>query len=981
MWFGTEDGLNRYDGYEFKVYRHSVNNKNSISHNWIWDIFEDKDKNLWIATWNGLTKYDLKKDTFETFFPDTTDEKSISGNRPSSICSDKYGHIWIATWGGGLNMLDPSTGIFTSYRHSGNNNNGIPSDLVRYVLCDSKNRLWTGTWEGLMLAGINDKGIVRLTKFNHSDKNRTTIGSDHIKKIIEDSEGNIWIGTMGGGLNMFVEKDSSFIKYLHDPDNENTLSSNNICEITEDKNGNLWLGTPENGLNFFDRRNNTITRVYSDIDDPQGLISNNVYSIYAGRSGLIWIGAGGLNIFNLNSSFIEHYKHNKRNKHTLTANNVTCFYQSDDNRLWIGTKGGGLNCFDIKTKKFIALKYNAQTAKLIKQLKISGISSIDNETLWVTTSGQGIFLYNTKTNSYKKIHSLHGIRNIGILNFVNSVCTTDKRHLWFATYDKGLISYDTKKDIAMRISEQNTKIDQPVDYLLTLYPDTDNKLWIGSWGAGVYCLDLKSRAIRQYLPGMNNSSSSPGNMIYSFNESMTGTGVRTLWAGTDNGLTYIRPGNRNENKIYNMIPDTRLNNLYIYGILPGKRETLWLSTNRGLILYNTATGRTRPFDIHDGIQSIEYNPGAALKLRDNALAFGGIKGFNIIYPDKYKQDSFHPPVVLTTFKIFNKEMKFDKALQETDNIKLTYKQSFFSFEYTALDFMHSTDTRYFYRMKGIEDKWIDAGKRRYASYTNIPPGDYTFQVKAVSYAGVPSDNTLSIGVTITPPFRQTIWFKGIMLLIILLIFYSLHKIRLQKLLAIEKLRLRIASDLHDDIGSALTRIAITSEQIQGSNDKERNKKLTKAIGETSREVISSMSDIVWSIDSRNDSISDIIDRMKDLTYSTLMQKEIKVDFRISGLNKEKKVPVNIRQNLFYIFKESINNIVKHSNATEVTILFMNTDSNFILEISDNGSGFNPEEVKTGNGLRNMKLRASAIKAELKTETSNGVKITLIMKRL
>jgi len=284
-------------------------------------------------------------------------------------------------------------------------------------------------------------------------------------------------------------------------------------------------------------------------------------------------------------------------------------------------------------------------------------------------------------------------------------------------------------------------------------------------------------------------------------------------------------------------------------------------------------------------------------------------------------------------------------------------------------------------MKGIDTEWIDAGHRRYASYTNISPGRYTFQARAVTRSGNASSNTISVDIIVKPPYWQSWWFRTSVILAVLLILFGLHQFRIQRLLAIEKLRIRIASDLHDDIGSALTRISITSEQIQNTKDSDRIRLLSKKIGTTSREIVTTMSDIVWSIDSRNDNLTDLIDRMHDIVYKQLVTKDIKVSFKTKGVEKNKNITVDKRQNLFYIFKEAINNIVKHSGATEVSISLNNGSRKFIMIISDNGKGFEQDEIKHGNGLRNMVMRAKRLNAAFDIRSANGTKLELIMKNL
>ncbi len=970
MWFGTEDGLNRYDGYEFKVFRMSDTTNNTISHNWIWDIFEDNNNNLWIATWQGLTKYDMKRDRFKVFLPDSANSSSISGMRPSSICSDKNNFIWIATWGGGLNRYDPGTKKFKAFHHDSTRINSLPGDKVRYVLCDHKNRLWAGTWSGLALANISGNDSLSFYRFTHEPHNPGSIGSNKIKTIYEDREGRIWIGTIGGGLNMFNEKDSSFVKFTHNKNDPRSISSNDISEIFEDSRHRLWIGTPEDGLNLFDRTNNTFKRVYSSADNPNSLLSNNVYSIYEDRSGLLWVGAGGINILKDKNCAFRNFQHSKRTGNSIASNNVTSFYEDENGIVWIGTKGGGLNCYNIKTETFRS-GYNRQDQSL---KNINAVTGIPAGRIYFATVGKGLFYMSCKNRLPKHIKNIAGITKPDALLFINAMCFTENRFLWMATYDSGLIKYDTESGNAETLNISTGK-ELIANYLLCITPGSKGDMWIGSWGAGLYRVVQSSGTVTSYRNAANDPWSISGNMVYSVLETVTDN-KRTLWAGTENGLSFMHPDDSSDKFRHIKTPGN-----YVMGLTNDNSGNIWLSTNNGLARLNVSNMKLRRFDETDNINIREFNPGACLKLKNGKLLFGGTGGFVMVDPQKISTDTYRPPIVLTHFKLFNKEYHFGTSIRYIKKINLSHNQSFFSFEFAALDFSSPSKVNYYYKLKGLDEDWVNAGTRRYAIYTNIPPGAYTFKAKAVTGSEVESRNTISVDIRIKPPFWRTWWFITSMTLLVLLILYGLYRLRIQKFLAIEKLRVRIASDLHDDIGTSLTRISITSEQIQNSNDRHRIQSLSDNIGVTSREIVSTMSDIVWSIDSRNDNLYDLTDRMQDLAYKQLVSKDIKVNFKKSGFEKNKKITVDKRQNIFYIFKEAVNNIVKHSHATEIDITLKNDADGFFMEISDNGTGFDAEKIKHGNGIRNMHMRAKRLNANFEIKTVEGTKIILAMRKL
>ena len=294
-----------------------------------------------------------------------------------------------------------------------------------------------------------------------------------------------------------------------------------------------------------------------------------------------------------------------------------------------------------------------------------------------------------------------------------------------------------------------------------------------------------------------------------------------------------------------------------------------------------------------------------------------------------------------------------------------------------LDFTQPLKNYFAYKLEGFDNDWIYSGSRHYASYTHLDPGNYIFKVKGTNNSGVWSTKEQNISLIISPPYWQTWWFRSLMILFIGGILYSFYRIKLNRILELERLRIKIASDLHDDIGSALTRISIDSDLLKSNLSNEDSNPIVQRIGNVSREIISSMSDVVWSIDSRNDTIQDLINRMKDFAYSVLSPKNILVIFEVENLNLHKKIKIDLRQNIYLIFKEAINNSSKYSNAEEIKVSLMNNENNFIMTINDLGSHISSGEKLTGHGLRNMKMRAERIGGKLEFDKDGGFKIILI----
>ncbi len=981
LWFGTQDGLNLFDGYRFQVFRKDSTDARTLSHNWIWDVFEDRKGDFWIATWQGLTRYDPCTGRFERFLPDSSDPNAISGERPSSICQDRRGNIWLGIWGGGLDRYDPHTGGFIRYLPDLHDKRSLPSVFVRYVFVDSKDRLWAGTWRGLALARLQQDSITGFVRFQHISNDPTSLGGDQVMCILEDHEGVIWVGTRGGGLNRFNEKDSTFTRYQNRKEDPTSLSGNDVCVLYEDSQQRLWVGTFTEGLNLFDRGKGTFLRIYQDPDDPSGLLRNNVYSIGEDASGLLWVGAGGLNILDPRMNSFGYYRHQYNSEQSLSMNKVTAVCEESPARLWIGTEGAGVNLFDVRKGRFTVFRNDPGDPRSLRGNNISSVACSGDGKIWIGIRGKGLDCYLTEKGIFRHITRIHGLDSPEAFLYINDMCFTSKDTLWLATENAGVIRYILSTGEGVAFYTANPQHPFPGNSLLTLRPGKGGKLWLGTWGIGLYGMDRKSGNFSFYPLDAKENSTLAGTIVHVIREVTDKKGITTLWVGTGNGLFRLRTDVSGKMQIGRITTSDGLPSNVIYGILCDDRGEMWITTNNGLCRYNPVTGNTRTFDRSDGLQSNEFNGHICLKLQDGRLFFGGSNGFNLFSPEKIRVSNYQPPVVLTAFRVFNRDMDFGRALTEVKKIDLTWKQNFFAFEFAALDYAQPQKIQYAYKMEGVDQDWVYSGNRRYASYTRIDPGDYVFRVKATNRDGIWSKKILALDVHVRPPFWRTWWFKALAGLLFLLFLYSLHRMQLEKLLAVERLRVRIASDLHDDVGSALTRISISSEQMQVTKDPDRRLRLSKAIGTISREIIATMSDIIWSIDARNDTLVQLTDRMQDFAFSAFSMSNIKMQFVQKGMRKKKKIPVDKRQNIFYFFKEVINNIVRHAEATEVNIYILNTEKGFMMEISDNGKGFDPDQIRIGNGLRNIQMRAQRLNAKLDIQHGNGTTIKLQMKKL
>jgi signal transduction histidine kinase len=413
----------------------------------------------------------------------------------------------------------------------------------------------------------------------------------------------------------------------------------------------------------------------------------------------------------------------------------------------------------------------------------------------------------------------------------------------------------------------------------------------------------------------------------------------------------------------------------VYGILEDSKSNLWLSTDDGIFLFNSSTEKFAQFGIEDGVQSLEFSGGAYFKDSGGMMYFGGINGFNYFNPDSITINQYVPPVVISNIKVMDVRVN-----GEPDELILSYDQNFISVEFSALDFSMPKRNKYSYILEGFQKSWISTGgSNRTATYTNLPSGEFTFMVKGSNSDGIWSDNAATIRIIINPPFYQTWWFVTLVVIIIVFFIYYLGTIRVKSQLEIEKLKLKIASDLHDNIGAGLTEISILSEVAERNEGHSSSivKKDLQKISETARHLVDSMSDIVWVVNPQRDSLHDLIVKLKD-SYNEFFS-SIGISFQVNNVEKSDdiKLPMDYKQNLLLMFKEAINNAIKYSGCKKLKLeaFFRNDVIEIILK--DDGAGFNLNEVKFGNGIRNMENRAKKIKGKLSWKSEIGVGTTVV----
>lgn len=791
MWFGTTDGLNKYDGYTFTVYRNDRTNQNSLSNNLITDMVEDPTGNLWIATGGGgLNKFQRGSEKFTRYTHNTDNQHSIAADNVISLLQDNQGNLWIGTEGNGIDLFDETTQRFTHHAHDKNSRNSLGNDFVRDIFEDSRHNIWVGTNGGLQLF---DPKNVSFKSFQEQNLSKA-LNKNSVWAIFEDKKQNLWLGTYGGGLRLFNSAEGTFRVFIHDPKNQNSLSNNFITSITDDDAGNLWIGTENGGLSIYNHEKGTFRNYeHSEIENTT-LSSNSINCIYKDSKSDLWIGTynGGVNLHSRDAGKFVHYRHNPVTN-SLSNNRVLCIYEDSNENLWIGTDGGGLNLFDRKSGNFTHYKHEEKNKNTICGDYVLSVFEDSYHNIWVGTWGDGVSMFNPDTGFFKHFKNDPADAFSLSENNIVAIFEDSDKKVWLGANQEGLNVYNRSTDTFTHYRhDEGDPNSLSSDNILSIMEDHNGYLLVGTAGGGISQFDRKTRKFVT-----NKSDDAAKTLInYSVNTVLEDS-HGNLWIATSAGLDHV---NRENNRFSVYLTKDGLPSDGIKGILEDEKGNLWISTNYGLSQYDTKTKIFKNFGVADGLQSNEFSQ-AHYKGRSGAMYFGGINGFNEFFPDSIEEILHEPTVVLTDFLLFNKRVPIADSLNpgsplkqhitEASEIKLSYDQSVISFEFASLNYVHPEKKQYEYIMEGFDKGWNNIGTRHSATYTNLDPGHYTFKIRGLDNSGNWSKNIRTLKLTITPPFWNTWWFKTSASILVMGIAFSIYRVRInvveKQKVALEKL--------------------------------------------------------------------------------------------------------------------------------------------------------------------------------------------------
>ncbi len=941
IWLATADGLNRYDGHTIKVYKTELNTHVMGNGNFYdYGVAEASNNDLYFSGRTGVVRYKAKQDKVELFFPlnDT-----VGFNKMILVLGIVNNNLY---------LFDCHSNIF-EYNLNNKQIKRIPiadpdaSRLVfRFAQMDKHNSIWYSLSNGIacyniktnqvnyylqgefkkrklsLFTGIyecNDSSNILVTTASfvarlNINTGKFTMLLDDASKVFHnaviDSKETLWITSNTSGLYSY-SKEGKLTNYTHYPNNLESLGSNITNKLFIDKSENLWIGCDGQGVSKLN-------------------LASNKFRLYR---------AGYNSTFNFSTNFIK------------------CFYQDENKSVWIGTHNDGIHIWNRKTDEVVKVNRKETNANVVNT-----IASINKNAVLVGSLA-GLYVINAKSLKQSALHVLQKNESKNTYPITHILQLGPYKFLVGTMWGLYIVKTNDKEVIS------STPISQMPKYsYIQIHQSNNGTIWLGTLGGAVVKMRIKDTKFfkeEELLNGYN---------VKSFYED---TLQNILWMTSEKGLISY---NLKLNTYKVITPKEGLSDNYLYGVLKGDNDELWLSSNKGLMCYHTTSKKVVCFDESDGLQSNEFNTGSFFRSNTGELFFGGINGFNVFYPSEVKFNLNKPNVVLTQLKIKDKEVVDYGNAALLTNITLPHDQNSFSVDFAATEYTNPAKNKYQYKLVGADKNWVQSGVNHFSRYSSLNPGNYLFFVRACNNDGIWGSTHKLITVIIKPAWWQTWWARTIILtLVAIVLFFIIRyattrklKQRLVELEAVNKERTRISKDMHDDLGSGLSKIAIMAELLKPKlyDDLELKRKIEK-IAHTAGELIDNMGQIVWTMNANNDTLDSLLSYIRAYTLDFFEDTTINCTLNFEEVNDKIMMNQVQRRNVFLVVKETLNNILRHAHAKEVNLQFKIEQQTAHFIIDDNGVGFDTANCKRfGNGLINIKKRMEAINGTFYIQSTN-----------
>ncbi|MGB7731544.1 MAG: two-component regulator propeller domain-containing protein [Candidatus Acidiferrum sp.] len=979
LWFGTQDGLRRYDGYRTRVYRHDSANPNTVSGDFIFDLFRDHAGNIWIASNEYLDSYDPAAEVFTHY------ANAPFGAQVQHINEDRSGIIWLAT-NSGLVRLNPSTKAATLYQHIPGDNTTLASNELSSTFEEKDGTFWVATAESLdvfdrsagrvtqhiLLGGsfpLQVAGPIRLHEdradvlwltlpggsglavvdrhagaliryFSADTKSENSLYSG-VRTLLEDADGALWLGTQSGGLLKLDKERKSFVRYRNDPAEPGSLSADRVDALYEDPEGNIWVGTTGGGANRFSRRPLPFQRYRFERPSPAGQNLNTIWTVFEDRAGFLWIATlADLRRIDGKTGTSKSWRIAGGPGHAAFTF-VISIAEDLAGHMWFGTYGGGLRRYDKRTGRFKAYRHDATESGSLPNDFVPAIIADRDGTVWIAT-GAGIAALDQKSGKFR-------------------------------TYRAG-----AEAKTSYRVMAEGS----------------DGAIWLGTYESGVQRLDPATGQFTFYPHDPGKAASLSNNQVNALLADHSGT----LWVGTSSGL------NRFEAATRTFVAYTErdgLPNDNVNGIVEDERGDLWLTTNNGISRFDPRAKTFTNYTTADGLPTDEFFYGAdsSFRSRIGEMYFSSRTALSTCFPSKIVDNPYVPPVVLTDFQLFGKPVAIGgnstlkQSISVTKSLTLTYKQNVFGFEFSALSYASPQRNRYRYRLEGLENKWNETdSSRRFVTYTTLPPREYVFRVQGSNNHGVWNERGVSVRIRILPPWWGTWWFRAIAVASLVLSLWCVYYLRLQgverrqaEIRALneqlirgqEEERMRIAGELHDGILQQLTSLSLqlataTLELPPDSEPKAEVREVEKKLIQVGTEIRQMSHELHPAA-------------LKDAGLPSALHSYCEEFTNVRGIPISYKADESVEELspgaalcIYRVAQEALGNVAKHASAKQVEVRLTRSDNRVCLLVSDDGVGFNSDgSGKSGGlGLINMRERVRQLNGtfECHSEPGRGTKV-------
>jgi two-component sensor histidine kinase/ligand-binding sensor domain-containing protein len=744
IWIGTQQGLNRYDGNRFEVYKHFSDDVGGLSNGWVYVVFEDSSGRIWVGTDGGLNLFNPLTKTFQVYRHIADDRTSLLDDSVKAIFESTDGSLWVGTRKG-LSRWDEK-GAFQHFISTGPTAADDALPEIRAIAQGADGLIWVGS-QNRGLSVLDPKtGLAREFEYR-ADKPDST-GDRYIRSLLIDRDGTVWVGTRNAGISRVNPIDGS-IERLTSEGSPGSLSSNRIWKIYQDDSGEIWVATEGGGLNHWLATERSFQNFRNDPTDPFSLSDDVIYDVMRDRGGVIWLGTfNGVSKWNASIPPFTHLRHEEGNPDSLSHNKVSSFLELDDGTILVGTIGGGLNLWRREEARFEAFRHQPLLPHSLSDDFVMSLMLDDEGQVWVGTMQGGLNLMQGVDGNFR--HYKHDPNQADSLssNAVSRILQDRQGRIWVATFGGGLNHYLGDGRFKRYPVAGGDNHDFPTLFLVDMAESPGGFLWLASDGGGLLRFDPLTEQVEsiQHDPGGGNSPS--GNHLVSLLQSGD-----TLWVGSrDTGLNRFESG-----RWQHFTEREGLASSAIYGMLEDREQQLWISHSKGISLYKPESGQFTNFSRAHGLQGDDFINGAYLRTRSGEMLFGGSNGFNLFDPAQVRENQYVPPVRLTRFTKFNREFLLDPPAQSVTEIELEHSDYVIGFEFAALDYTDPRNNRYRYRLEGFDPDWVEAAGVQQTTYTNLGAGEYTFRVQGSNNDGLWNREGLSIALSVPPAPWASWW--------------------------------------------------------------------------------------------------------------------------------------------------------------------------------------------------------------------------------